>query len=112
MNGACKLWRNAKKEALGQAHFRVAGEPSSQFLMRIFGLFAQQHLLPENATVRNLDSELVVRMKTPLISRHRAGIIAEKMSSLVDTHCVQISWSTPRAGGANTIDRPGQFLPM
>lgn len=93
-------------ETLGYAQFKVAGEPSSQFLMRIFGLFAQQDLLPRKAAVCNLDGVLIVRMTTALIARHRAGVIAEKMRSLVQTHEVQVSWNSPRGKVKFNSDRP------
>ena len=90
---ADKTCPRAQGETLGYAQFKVAGEPSSQFLMRIFGLFAQQDLLPEMAAVHNLDGVLIVRMTTALIARHRAGVIEEKMRSLVETHEVQVSFA-------------------
>ena len=80
---ADKTCPRAQGEMLDYAQFKVVGEPSSQFLMRIFGLFAQQDLLPEMAAVHNLDGVLIVRMTTALIARHRAGVIAEKMRSLL-----------------------------
>ena len=96
MSGTSASWPEVDEQALGEARFKVVGQPSSQFLMRIFGLFAQQDLLPEHATVRNLHGGLIVRMKTALISRRRAGLIAEKMGSLVDTHQVEFFWkATP-----------------
>ena len=103
---ADKTCPRAQGEALGYAQFKVAGEPSSQFLMRIFGLFAQQDLLPEMAAVHNLDGVLIVRMTTAFIARHRAGVIAEKMRSVVETHEVQVSWNSPRGKVRFNSNRP------
>ena len=103
---ADKTCPHAQGEALGSAQFKVAGEPSSQFLMRIFGLFAQQDLLPEKAAVHNLDGVLIVRMTTALIARHRTGVIAEKMRSLIEAYKVQVSWNSPRGEVNFNSDRP------
>ena len=105
MSRECKLWPKAQKEGLGKAQFKVSGDASSQLLMRIFGLLAQQDLLPEHATAHHRDGVLEVRMNTVLLSRHRAEVIAEKMRSMVETHQVQVSWRAPRGVVPNLIDR-------
>lgn len=105
MSRACKLWPKAQKEGLGKAQFKVSGDASSQLLMRIFGLLAQQDLLPQHATVHHLGGVLEVRMKAVLLSRHRAEVIAEKMRSMVETHQVQFSWRAQRRDMPNFIDR-------
>ena len=73
--------------------------------MRIFGLLAQQDLLPEHAAVRNRDGILEVQMSTVLPSRRRAEVIAEKMNSLVETHQVQFSWRALRRKTPDLIAR-------
>lgn len=95
----------AEREVLGHAQFEVLGDASSQLLMRIFGLLAQQDLLPEHATVHQRDDVLEVRMRTASLSRHRAEVIAEKMRSLVESHRVQFSWSAPRCKVLNPTRR-------
>ena len=105
MSCACKILPDAQKQELGQARFKVSGDASSQLLMRIFGLLAQQDLLPEHATARSLKGVLIVQMETALLSRHRAVVIAQKMNSLVETHRVQLCWKPPRGKVPNLIDR-------
>ncbi len=94
MTLARKQGLETQREELGQAQYKVLGDASSQLLMRIFGLLAQQDLLPEYATVRKNEDVLVVRMNKTLISRRRADLIAEKMRSLVQTHLVEFSWTS------------------
>lgn len=105
MSRACKLWPEAQTEELGQARFKVSGDASSQLLMRIFGLLAQQDLLPQHATMHHRGGVLEVQMSTVLLSRHRAEVIAEKMRSMVETHQVQFSWTALRREVPNLIDR-------
>ena len=105
MSRACKLWPTTQREPLGQAQYKICGDASSQLLMRIFGLLAQQDLLPQHATVRHHGDLLEVQMKTVSLSRHRAEVIAEKMRSMVETHQVQFSWRALRREVPNLIDR-------
>lgn len=101
-----KSWSKSQVDEPGQARYEVAGEPSSQFLMRIFGLLAQQDLLPEQATVHNSDGVLVVQMQTAQLSHRRAEVIAEKMRSLVEAHRVEFAWRAPLSEVPELTDRP------
>ena len=105
MNLASKLGSEAQREGLGQAQYKVSGDASSQLLMRIFGLLAQQDLLPEHAIMHHRGGVMEVQMKTVLHSRHRAEVIAEKMRSMVETHQVQFSWRALHRDAPNLIDR-------
>lgn len=95
----------ALSEPLGQAQFKVYGDASSQLLMRILGLLAQQSLLPQDATMHHRDGVLEVRMKVVFHSRHRAEVIAEKMRAMVETHQVHFSWRALRRDAPDFVDR-------
>ena len=87
-----RLARETNIELEGRAEFKISGDASTQLLMRIFDLLAQQGRTPERATVAVIDNMLEEWMATGSITAHRAEVMAEKIRSMVDTYSVQLDW--------------------
>lgn len=69
-------------------HLRTDAE--ADVLYRLLGLFAQLQLLPDTLQVQREREELQVQLRVQGLSRHHAGVLAEKLRSLV---CVwQVDW--------------------
>ena len=66
-----------------EMQFAIIAEAEADILGRLLGFFAQLQLVPHWLEVNRLGDNLLVQLRQPGLTPHRAEVIAQKMRSLV-----------------------------
>ena len=70
--------------------YQLRTDAEADVLCRLLGLFAQLQLLPEDLHMQRRQDDLHINLCLSGLSLHRAGVLAQKLRSLV---CVwEVSW--------------------
>ncbi|WP_342243363.1 hypothetical protein [Pseudomonas sp. OTU5201] len=81
--------RTAKLHA-GEMQFAILAEAEADILGRLLAFFAQLQLVPRWLEVNQLGDNLLVQLRQPGLTPHRAEVIAQKMRSLVSVFSVEL----------------------
>ncbi|AOE88030.1 hypothetical protein [Pseudomonas sp. TCU-HL1] len=73
-----------------EMQFAILAEAEADILGRLLAFFAQLHLVPRWLEVNQLDDTLLVQLRQPGLTPHRAEVIARKMRSLVSVFSVEL----------------------
>ncbi|WP_044873118.1 hypothetical protein [Pseudomonas sp. LFM046] len=81
--------RNVQLKAC-EMQFAIVAEADADVLGRLLAFFAQLQLVPRWLEVNRLGDDLLVQLRQPGLTPHRAQVIAEKMRSLVSVSSVEL----------------------
>jgi hypothetical protein len=73
--------------------FAIVAEAEADVLGRLLGFFAQLQLVPRWLEVNRLGDNLLVQLRQPGLTPHRAEVIAQKMRSQVCVFSVEVEHS-------------------
>ncbi|BAN51160.1 hypothetical protein [Metapseudomonas resinovorans] len=73
--------------------FAIVAEAEADILGRLLAFFAQLQLVPHWLEVNRLGDDLLVQLRQPGLTPHRAEVIAQKMRSLVSVSSVELAHS-------------------
>ena len=73
-----------------EMQFAIVAEAEADVLGRLLAFFAQLQLVPRWLEVNRLGDDLLVQLRQPGLTPHRAQVIAEKMRSLVSVSSVEL----------------------
>lgn len=74
--------------------FAILAEAEADILGRLLAFFSQLQLVPRWLEVNQLGDNLLVQLRQPGLTPHRAEVIAQKMRSLVSVFSVELE-NTP-----------------
>ncbi|AYF89551.1 hypothetical protein SA496_24810 [Pseudomonas sp. JS3066] len=73
-----------------EMQFAILAEAEADILGRLLAFFAQLQLVPHWLEVNRLGDNLLVQLRQPGLTPHRAEVIAQKMRSLVSVFSVEL----------------------
>ncbi|MFC5694310.1 hypothetical protein ACFPU0_01905 [Pseudomonas sp. GCM10022186] len=73
-----------------EMQFAILAEAEADILGRLLAFFAQLQLVPRWLQVNRLGDDLLVQLRQPGLTPHRAEVIAQKMRSLVSVSSVEL----------------------
>lgn len=73
-----------------EMQFAILAEAEADILGRLLAFFAQLQLVPRWLEVNQLGDNLLVQLRQPGLTPHRAEVIAQKMRSLVSVFTVEL----------------------
>lgn len=76
-----------------EMQFAILAEAEADILGRLLAFFAQLQLVPRWLEVNQLGDNLLVQLRQPGLTPHRAEVIAQKMRSLVSVFTVELERS-------------------
>lgn len=83
----------AAQHQAGEMQFAILAEAEADILGRLLAFFAQLQLVPRWLEVNQLGDNLLVQLRQPGLTPHRAEVIAQKMRSLVSVFSVDLEHS-------------------
>lgn len=81
---------HAARQQAHEMQFAILAEAEADVLGRLLGFFAQLQLVPRWLEVHQLGDNLLVQLRQPGLTPHRAEVIAQKMRSLVSVASVEL----------------------
>ncbi len=81
--------RTAQLQAC-EMQFAIIAEAEADILGRLLAFFAQLQLVPRWLEVNRVGDDLLVQLRQPGLTPHRAEVIAQKMRSLVSVFSVEL----------------------
>lgn len=76
-----------------EMQFAILAEAEADVLGRLLGFFAQLQLVPRWLEVNRLGDNLLVQLRQPGLTPHRAEVVARKMRSQVGVFSVEVEHS-------------------
>lgn len=80
---------SAQRQAC-EMQFAILAEAEADVIGRLLAFFAQLQLVPRWLEVNRLGDNLLVQLRQPGLTPHRAEVIAQKMRSLVSVFSVDL----------------------